>query len=194
MDNEGIIKFECFHSSFELDKTKELKELIVYRNLAYKKKYLGVSSKGIAYGNISLRSGNNFLISGSDTGRISHADARHFSMVEKWNIDKNRLWCKGPVKSSSESLTHAVIYENMPQVKAVLHLHSDQLWRKNYDKIAFTHKNIEYGTTEMAYAVIELLKKNNFTHGGVFLMRGHREGLVAFGKNMKEVFKKIGHL
>jgi ribulose-5-phosphate 4-epimerase/fuculose-1-phosphate aldolase len=194
MDEKGVIKFKCFHQYCELDRFAELNKLIEYRNRAFLKGYIGVYSNGIGFGNISVRLDNGFLVSGSGTGMIKKSGKQHFSIVNKWEVHKNQLWCKGPVIASSESLTHAVIYDTLPIVSAILHIHSTELWKKHYHKLPFTSKNIEYGTPKMANAVIELIKRENFKTTGVFLMQGHQDGMVAFGTSLKEVLELMGRL
>ena len=194
MDEKGVIKFKCFHQFEKLDKSKQLTELIKYRNLVCQKEYIGVYPNGIAYGNISMRTANNFLVSGSATGMIKNAGDEHFSLVTRWKVENNQLWCKGPVKASSESLTHAVIYETLPNVNAILHIHSNELWKKYYHQLPSTSKNIAYGTPEMAQSVIELLQSKSLNNQGVFLMQGHQDGIVAFANSFKKVIDIVDHL
>lgn len=194
MDEKGIIKFECFHEFTKLDKTKEFSELIHFRNIAFQKGYIGVYPNGIGYGNISVKLGRGFLVSGSATGMISKAGDGHFSIVEKWDTINNQLWCKGLVKASSESLTHAAIYENLPEVKAVLHLHSSELWEKHYSLLPSTSAQIVYGTPQMANAVMGLLLEQEYKNKGVFLMQGHQDGMFAFATSLEKTLQLIDEL
>lgn len=194
MDEKGIIKFECFHEYQELDKTQELADLIRYRNVAHQKRYIGVYPNGIGYGNISQRTREDFLISGSATGMISRAGREHFSLVKKWDFRKNQLWCEGNIKASSESMTHAVIYENQSKVQAVLHIHSSELWKKHYQHLPSTSADIEYGTPEMAIAVADLINAHRLNESGIFLMKGHQDGIVAYGNSLSKVLELIDSL
>lgn len=194
MDEKGVIKFDCYHELSELDKSVELIKLIKYRNISFEKGYIGVYSNGIGFGNISYRLGNDFLVSGSATGMIKEAGDSHFSLVTKWEAENNQLWCKGPVKASSESLTHAVIYDALPQVNAILHIHSEKLWNKYYHQLSSTTANIDYGTPEMADAVVQLINAEKFTNSGIFLMQGHQDGIVALAKSFKKVFELVDEL
>jgi ribulose-5-phosphate 4-epimerase/fuculose-1-phosphate aldolase len=194
MDEKGIIKFECIHQFTELYKSIELDKLIEHRNLACQKGYIGVYPNGIGFGNISTRKNNEFLISGSATGMITKASEKHFSLVTKWDANNNKLWCNGPVKASSESLTHAVIYDRLPMVNAILHIHSNELWKKYYHLLPSTSAEIEYGTPEMPKAVENLMKSKNFKDKGVFLMKGHQDGIVTFANTIKKTLSLISEL
>lgn len=194
MDEKGLIKYECFHQFAEMDKSQALEDLIYYRNKAFQKGYIGVYSNGIGYGNISIRIGENFMVSGSATGMIAQTGEEHYSLVTEWNIEKNQLWCEGPVKASSESLTHAVIYETLPKINAVLHIHSSDLWEKYYHELPSTSKDIEYGTVKMAQAVKSLLQSMSEKQHHIFLMQGHQDGIVAFGNSLKDLLKFVDQL
>jgi ribulose-5-phosphate 4-epimerase/fuculose-1-phosphate aldolase len=194
MDEKGVIKFQCFHQDTLLEDSPELSELLAYRNLAFQKGYLGVYPNGIGFGNISIRTGSRFLVSGTATGMIEKANAAHFSLVKKYHIEHNRLWCSGAAKASSESLTHAVIYEIFPAVKAILHIHSSYLWEKYYSLMPSTSAQIAYGTPQMAHAVKELLLGQDDHSKGIFLMQGHRDGILAFATSLKETLYLIDEL
>jgi ribulose-5-phosphate 4-epimerase/fuculose-1-phosphate aldolase len=95
----------------------------------------------------------------------------------------------GPLEASSEVLTHAAIYECNKNIKAVFHIHSKKMWqfmiKKNYP---FTAKEIAYGTLEMARATQSCIAENS---SGIFCMRGHEDGIVAFGKTLTEAWNQI---
>jgi len=194
MDEKGVIKFQCFHQEVPLEDIPELSDLVVYRNLAFQKGYLGVYPNGIGFGNISIRTGHHFLVSGTATGMIEKANTTHFSLVKNYHIENNQLWCSGPIKASSESLTHAVIYEKLPAVKAILHIHSSELWGKYYSLLPSTSAQIEYGTPQMANAVKDLLIEQDFENKGVFLMKGHQDGMLAFASSLEETLYLIDEL
>lgn len=185
MDEKGIIKYQCLHQFAELEPNAELLKLIKFRNAAFNKAYIGVYSNGIGYGNISARHGRGFCISGSATGHVQKADHHHFSLVTDWDIKQNKLYCEGPVKASSESLTHAAIYQAKPETKAILHIHDSILWKKYYNNLLSVSPEIEYGTTQMAIAVAEITRTKN---RGILIMQGHQDGLIGFGKSLEEVF------
>src|SRR5579885_2337141 len=112
MNTEGVIKFNCnWIRSAPLDLSLIL-EINDCRNKLHKQHLIGVTSDGIGFGNISIRyRENSFIISGSGTGAIPYLTNEHYTTVTEYNIEENRLTANGPIIASSESLTHAIIYE-----------------------------------------------------------------------------------
>ncbi|NOR87556.1 MAG: class II aldolase/adducin family protein [Bacteroidales bacterium] len=194
MDEKGIIKFSCHWEETSALKLEQLTSLMKWRDQAQEMEFIGIYPNGIAYGNISCRIGMGFLISGSATGQLPTTTAENYSLVKKWDIAENELWCTGATKASSESLTHAIIYDSLPQVNCVLHIHDLKLWKKHYSSLASTPFNIEYGTPEMAWAVKKLIIQFPKDKAGIFLMQGHQDGLIGFGSNFKEVFDLFSDL
>ena len=92
---------------------------------------------------------------------------------------------------SSESLTHAAVYESDKSAGAVIHCHNLRLWRVLLHQIPATSAMIEYGTPEMAYEVMRLFKDTGVRTRKIFLMTGHEGGLIAFGKNLEEAFATL---
>ena len=68
-----------------------------------------------------------FLITGTQTGEIKNLNREHYTCVTDYNIEKNFIRSEGPIKASSESLTHAMIYELDPAIKVVIHVHHEFL-------------------------------------------------------------------
>lgn len=194
MDEKGIIKYVCHWEEDNISEDEMTSELSIWRDLAHQSGYIGVYPNGIGFGNISCRLVNGFLISASMTGHQAKTTAEDYSWVFQWNISYNELWCKGLKKASSESLTHAVIYDVFPKTKFILHIHHAELWKKYYDILPSTAPDIEYGTPEMAFSVKSLLKTQFTDSSGIFLMKGHEDGLVCFGENPQMVFDQIAEL
>ena len=94
-------------------------------------------------------------------------------------------------KASAESLTHAAVYEALPEVGAVVHVHSLWLWEKLLNNYPTTSVKIEYGTPEMALAVQSLAAERGQKEEKIIIMGGHREGILAFGKNLEEATTQI---
>ena len=57
--------------------------------------------------------------------------------------------------------------------------------KENYSSTA---ASISYGTVEMAYATQECIGN---TDSGIFCMKGHQDGVVAYGESLEEVGKII---
>ena len=103
----------------------------------------------------------------------------------------NWLRCRGPVKASSESLSHAAVYVSDPAVQAVIHVHHLGMWEQLRDRIPTTDHAAEAGTPEMAAAIESLLRQPGVKEQGLFVMGGHREGLMAFGSTLDEAGEQI---
>jgi ribulose-5-phosphate 4-epimerase/fuculose-1-phosphate aldolase len=184
---EGYIKFHCnwiFSNNIPLDKVAALN---AWRQVMYDKGWIGVYPGGIGFGNISMRcDGNTFLISGSATGGLPVLNESHYSLVTGYNITENSITCVGPIKASSESLTHAMIYECSPSTNAVIHIHNLDLWKKLMDHVPTSSENVSYGTTEMAREIKRLFSETALGQEKILVMKGHREGIISFGKDLGE--------
>lgn len=187
---EGIIKFECDWLKTKPVQAEAIRELNEYRSKLYSLGLIGMYKKGIGYGNISIRfKDNQFIITGSKTGGIKNLTPEHYSIVTSVDIDKNKLSCRGPIKPSSESLSHAACYLVEHGIGAVVHVHSKELWEKLLNKAATTEKEAEYGTPEMAHKIMSLIRKNPFRK--LIVMGGHDGGIITFGSNLKEAANTI---
>jgi len=190
MNETGFVKFNCnWIKEAPLD-VELIKQLNICRDKLYKSGFIGVNKDGIGYGNISIRSlKNQFIITGSATGKIKHLTNEHYTTVLEYNLDKNSLTAVGPILASSESLTHAVIYEHDQSVNAVIHIHNIELWKKLLNKVPTTNKSIEYGTPDMAKEILRLFRETNLIEKKILIMAGHEEGIVTFGKTLDEAGK-----
>ncbi|MFQ5982854.1 MAG: class II aldolase/adducin family protein, partial [Woeseiaceae bacterium] len=143
---------------------------------------------GVGYGNISMRSGPDakFIISGTQTGHLYDLTGAHYAEVTDYDIGENRVTCRGPVKASSESLTHAAIYELDAAIQAIVHVHSDTLWHELRDSIPTTDAGVAYGTPEMADEFARLYRDTDFGSRKVAVMGGHDGGLISFGHDLAE--------
>lgn len=125
-----------------------------------------------------------FIISGTQTGHIPLTSAEHYSLVHDYDIAANHLTCSGPVKASSESLTHAMFYELDPEIHAVVHIHNRALWDTWKFRAPTTPESVPYGTPEMAAAVREHYLHGNLKAEKLLVMAGHDEGLISFGPDL----------
>jgi ribulose-5-phosphate 4-epimerase/fuculose-1-phosphate aldolase len=193
MPKDSYIKFHCQWLKDKPTPATKIKKINHWRNKLFAYGLIGSYSQGIGYGNISVRleKTNNFLITGSATGQFKKLTSRHYTKVIDYNFKANYLTCRGPIQASSESLTHAAIYQSVPAVKAVIHIHSLRLWKKLLYKIPTTAKKVAYGTPAMAWEMTRLLKLPSAKKKKIIALAGHREGLVAFGKNLDEAGQVI---
>jgi len=189
MTNEGTIKFECYwEKTGTIVSGEVLKELNRWRDVLYDLKLIGAYPDGVGYGNISVRTkpADRFIITGSGTGKQKHLTRLGYSLVTNYSLSKNMLYCKGPVIASSESLSHAAIYETDPDVQAVIHVHHLEYWERLMDRVPVTGPHAEFGTPEMAREIIRLFHDTDVAVKKILVMGGHKEGIITFGKDLDE--------
>jgi len=190
---DGYIKFKLKWIKAKPVPDAKIKALNRWRKKLFGLGLIGCYDNGIGYGNVSARLGKagSFIITGSATGKLKKLTAKHYTRVVGWNIKLNSLICRGPVKASSESLSHAIIYRLDKSVNAVMHIHDLKLWKKLKDKAPTTSAKAAYGTPEMAREIERLFKQTDVKDKKIFIMAGHREGIVAFGSDAETAGKAI---
>lgn len=191
MHDEGYIKFQCNWKDSGITIPEDLiHELNYWRRKLYDLSLIGAYANRIGYGNISIKNDDRtFYITGSSTGEKEKLSVDDYALVYNWEIEKNQLSCKGKTKASSESLTHAAIYETTPEIRSVIHIHSENMWKYYLNKIPTTSSEAEFGTPGMAYELIRFIREQNSTEKGIIVMGGHKEGIITFGRNMNEAGK-----
>lgn len=185
MHDDGVIKFQCDWERCEpiaSDAVPELLDLIQWRDRLFQWGLIGVDPNGIGYGNISIRlGGDRFLISGTQTGHLITTSPEHYTLVDRWDIDRNSLHCIGPICASSESLTHAAIYQYDQQIQAIIHIHDRDLWQRHQQQLPTTRADVPYGTPAMAQEMWRLFHETSLGTDRILVMAGHAEGLLTFG-------------
>jgi hypothetical protein len=185
--NEGYIKFNLNweEKSFDFN-DQDFNSINLCRQMLFEIGLIGAYPDGIGYGNISIRNNKNeFIISGSATGNYKNLSKEHFALVKDFDISKNTVHCIGLTKASSESLSHAAIYNSNPEVNAVIHIHHKELWEKHLNNLSTTNKNAEFGTPEIAFEISKLVNHTN----GIIIMGGHPEGIISYGKTLNEAIE-----
>jgi L-ribulose-5-phosphate 4-epimerase len=193
MNSEGFIKFKCkrIDKDISLPK-KQLNELTKWRDIMYVSRLIGAYSNGIGYGNISMKeTADTFYISGTATGRLEVLEEKHYPLVNSWDINDNSLVCTGRINASAESLSHAVIYDSLPGVGAVIHIHHKGMWDKYLNKILTTSPDVLYGTPEMAKEIEQIVLTVKANQSPVLVMGGHEEGIIVWGRTMDEAGKIV---
>jgi len=217
--DEGVIKYECnWTEKKDIIKYSQIKQLLSARNKLHDLKLIDVyKQNGIGFGNISQRIDDNdndngsknndkkvkFYITGTQTSELDNdkMNESHFCIVNNYDIPRNKLYCHGPIRASSESMTHATIYELNTKINCVVHIHNNKLWNQCLNKLPTTDKNIKYGTPEMAKEVKRLYENNinDIQSKKIFVMAGHEDGLISFGDSIQsatnlmiETYKKYG--
>ena len=193
MQEEGIIKFDLHYTYAEPESPAPLAALNTWRNRLWQLQLIGQQAGrygGAGFGNISRRieaqnapaGHREFIITGSQTGKLACLDARHYCIVTDWNVQCNRVIARGPVRPSSEALTHGTLYDQDDDIRVVFHVHSPAIWRAAR-RLGLTSSDpaIAYGTPEMAEEVTRLFRETNVGRTALFTMGGHEDGVIAFG-------------
>src|SRR5258707_13973147 len=89
-------------------------------------------------------------------GWSARIEPTHCVRVVAYDFARNWLRYEGAAIPSSESLTHASIYQSNSTISAVIHCHDSVLWRTLLDRVPTTSKPVPYGTPEMAYEIMRL--------------------------------------
>jgi len=184
-ETEGVIKFNL---TFRTERVVgvDVVELSAWRTVL---KDLGLLGQvpgrydGYGFGNISQRCSGGFVISGTQTGELDAVTLDDYAFCETWDLQRNAVDAQGAVKPSSESLSHASIYNVHESVTCALHAHSPDIWRNSVELgIAVTDESVAYGTPEMAKEVRRLI--TDMGSPGIFSMGGHEDGIFTFGRSL----------
>ncbi len=193
MSEQGYIKFQCRWIKAKPLSCLYLKELNYWRRILYQLGLIGADKHRIGFGNLSVRfkQTDQFIITGSRTGHLKKLFSQHYVKVTSYNGQENRLTCRGPIKASSESLSHGALYQSDPMVRAVIHIHQLKLWEKLVHSRIATSRKAEYGTPAMAEEIMKLLARKLVREKKIFAMAGHEGGIISFGSNISEAGEVI---
>jgi len=195
---EGVIKYKLDHRKAELkvDRIK-VDSLVQLRDKLWELNLIGVYppdhpvTPNIGFGNASVRYTDNgqFIVSGSQTGHKKKTSIEDYALVLDYDVENNRVISKGQTKPSSESMTHAAIYDIAPEVNWVIHVHHKKMW-ENHQKLNMitTTEDAPYGSPEMARAIQEAYRAQPRLTAPVCLL-GHIEGLLTWGETKEEALK-----
>ncbi|MEO0457475.1 MAG: class II aldolase/adducin family protein [Cyanobacteria bacterium P01_A01_bin.114] len=196
MIDEGYVKYQGHWVQTPALPQSQVRDLTHYRHALWQLGLIGQYPNGIGFGNVSQRlsqSASTFIISGTQTGHLPTLDAAHYATVTAFDIERNQLTCKGPIRASSEALTHAVIYQTVPETQAIFHIHHDGLWKTLMHQVPTTAATVPYGTPEMAREMIRLLPRGLGASSKILVMAGHPEGLITFGNSQSEAYATLKH-
>lgn len=186
MIDEGYIKYHCHWSLAPPVSPQPVQEFNRWRDKLYQLGLIGAYENGIGFGNISIRDSlpGQLIVSGTQTGHLPTLSPEHYTRVTGFDLEQNSLSCAGPIKASSESLTHAAVYAANAEVNAVIHIHHLQLWQQLMNRVPTTSPDCAYGTPEMAKEVFRLFTQKNLAQERILVMSGHSEGIITFGEDL----------
>lgn len=188
MLDEGYIKFQCDWEPGPAPKDPVLSELLKWRDKLYQSGYIGYDSKHkVGFGNISVRTPDDrIIISGTQTGHHPQLNEEHLTEIIEASTEQNRVLCRGPLRASSETLTHVALYEWSSHIRGILHIHDTRMWEQGIHELPATAASVPYGTPEMALEIHRLCKAENWNDRGLLAMAGHQDGIIAFGPSLQE--------
>ena len=190
---QGCILYRCSWIPGDPLSEEAIEDLQQWRDEMRRHNLIGVYPNGIGFGNLSKRFGapGNFIISGTQTGSLAHLTAEHYTLVTAFSFSANYLSCVGPIKASSEALSHAAVYLCSTQINAIIHFHHAGLWRTLHSRIPTSTESAPAGTPELAWEIDRLYQQTNLRDRRLLVMGGHEEGLLAFGSSLNEAGETI---
>ena len=199
--DEGVIKFDAQHtsSSLELEALGEAgAELLRWRQDLYAAQLIGQDPRrygGAGYGNASARLPRGaFVITGTQTGGVAGLGPEGLCVVTDVHLSRNAVVSHGPARPSSESMTHAMIYDGDPRARFVFHAHDPGIWGAALEgrlQLHVTDPKIAYGTPEMGRAILRALRDDRVRAEGVLVMGGHEDGVISFGRDAQSAAQAL---
>lgn len=196
-EQEGVIKFQLQYQQRAQLSADDVAELTCWRKIMLQLGMLGQTPErydNYGFGNISQRfgQGNQFIISGTQTGGISAMTAADYALVTHCEPAQNRIVATGQTKPSSEAMTHGQLYQINSQINFVIHAHCPQIWQQaSALQLAQTDAAVPYGTVAMTQEVARLFHHTAVLQQGIFTMAGHEDGVVAFGSTAAEAAERL---
>ncbi len=203
---EGVTAFSNSHvheAKIRHGCSQAIGELLAWRRILFELRLIGRQADrydGAGYGNISARqkpygqpkARRQFIITGTQTGHLATLGEHHLTLVSTYCSPTNHVTSIGPIRPSSESMTHGAVYDLTPSIRAVFHVHSPVIWRKRAQlTLPTTDASIEYGTPEMAEAVRVMARQTALLDHGCFAMGGHEDGIVSFGRSIEDAGTRL---
>ena len=183
---DGIIKYSIEHHTTATPLFSGYNELEALRRRLFALGLIG-EKDGIGYGNLSMRheGSKSFFVTATQTGNMQSLTREYYTYICDYEFDTFKIISQGAHKPSSEALSHAMIYSIDKRITAVIHVHSLALWKfmKAEESLATT---AEYGTAEMIEEIRELYDSLDPLINNAFVMKGHEEGIITFGRSVEE--------
>ncbi len=196
-EQEGVIKFRFEMAERSPVFSPLLAELGAWRTVLRRLGVLGQDPGrygGYGFGNVSVRLAGapGFFISGSQTGGREELGPEQWVEVLESDGERSFLRARGLADPSAESLTHAAVYAAQARATCVLHGHSPEIFAAaGRLGLPATAAEVPYGTPAMAREVARLLAATGVARSGFFVMGGHQDGVVAFGRGPAEAGRRL---
>jgi hypothetical protein len=189
---EGYVKYAADHWSAPAVEPPSWKELNEARTRLYDLGLIGVLPNGVGFGNVSVRlQDGEFLITGTATGGRRVLTPNDYCVVKSFNLEENRVTTSGPVRASSESMSHGAVYRARVSAGCVIHVHSRKIFDAMLgDGSLSTPPEAAYGTPALALSIASLAAGRK-AGGGILVLAGHDEGVLAYGASVQEALDLI---
>ncbi len=163
-------------------------EILSKRELRHVKALFHIG--GLSYGNLSARKdANTFWMSASgvNKGKLQEI-GRDILLVTDFDPEEYAMVLSVPEgieprRVSVDAIEHFMIYQEHPEVGAIIHVHA---WM---DGIKSTHVNYPCGTRELAVAVADLIREEPDPSRAVIGLKNH--GVTITGHSLPEIFERI---
>jgi len=191
--NEGYIKFAVHLTKGALPDNAALLHLNEVRTGLHDSGLIGVLPDGIGYGNVSVRmdGSDKFIVSGTATGGKRVLAPEDYCLVDRFDVDRNEVFCTGQINASAESMSHGSVYRANPAIRCVIHVHHRDLFCFMLaGKYLRTAAQAAYGTPEIAHETERLVREAG-TSQGIFAMAGHEDGIIAYGADVQQAARLL---
>lgn len=151
---------------------------------------------GLSYGNLSARervseySNGSFWMTARGCNKACLKGAgKDVLLVRAFDFERGTAHVSMPpdgeptVRVSVDAVEHAMIYEEYPEVQAIVHVHA---WM---DHIVCTHQNFPCGTRELAEEVARMLRDTPEPGRAVVGLKNH--GITATGPSLQDIFTRF---
>ena len=165
-----------------------LEDVLGERELRHVKRLYGIG--GLSYGNLSMRKdGQRFWMSASGVDKSKlETPGRDILLVSDYDEENGRIVLSVPPgveprRVSVDAIEHWMIYQENPDVGAILHVHA---W---VEGIESTQMVFPCGSEQLAVAVAELVRRCPDPNEAIVGLRNH--GITATGSGLIEILDRI---
>jgi hypothetical protein len=165
-----------------------IEDLLTERELRHVKRLYGIG--GLSYGNLSARlDDDRFWMSASGVDKTKlDIPGRDILLVSGYDAENGRMVLSVPPgveprRVSVDAIEHWMIYQEHPDVGAIVHVHA---W---VDGIEATDVNYPCGTEELARSVAQLVREDDDPAHAIVGLRNH--GITVTGPSLEEILDRI---
>lgn len=199
MLDEGVIKYQLDYSESTAPEPALIEDISNWRTLLFQMGLIGQDPDrygGLGYGNISCRipesDNHQFIVSGTQTGHLNQLTPEHFCTVTHCDVEGNHLIASGPVKPSSEAITHGAIYQYKSDANVVIHVHCPEIWRcHEMLRLPHSSEDVRYGTPELAAEIKAMMEEGAFDNCQLMVIPGHEDGVISFGATAEQAGHEV---